>query len=161
MGSLNLNPSSGQATSHNIPAGPCSRLKASRVSALRPLCCCCQLGLTSSPARGWFHGPLTYMAIHLCTLRRAPCLVPCSIGAFLTKALPFHQPLGPSYHVAGPACGTDTSALVDRPSYLSWSALLPMCTWHPCLYYLPGLCRVLPWLPLVYSFGLVDPSLQH
>ena len=30
MRSLNLDPSAGQATSHNIPAGPCSRLKASR-----------------------------------------------------------------------------------------------------------------------------------
>ena len=30
VGSLNLDPSSGQATSHNTPAGPCSRLKASR-----------------------------------------------------------------------------------------------------------------------------------
>ena len=141
---MNLDPSSGQATSHNTPAGPCSRLKASR----------------SEHAQVSVLLLSTWPDILSCP-GLVSCLVPCSIGAFLTKALPFHQPLGPSYHVAGPARGTDTSALVERPSYLSLSALLTMCTWRPHLYYLPGLCRVLPWLPLVYSFGLVDPSLQH
>lgn len=162
MGSLNLDASAGQATFHNTPAGPCSRLKASKVSTLRSLCCSCQAGLTSSPARGWFHGPLTHMARHSCILRRAPCLVLCFPVAVLTKPLPFHQPLGPSCHVAGPACGiTGASALVERPSYLSWPTLLPMCTWCLPFILLAGLCRHLPWLPLVYSFCLVDPSLQH
>lgn len=132
------------------------------MSTLRSLSCCCQLGLTSSPARGWFHGPLTHVAIHCCTLRRTPCLVSCSIGASLTKALPFHQPLGPPYHVAGPACGTYSGiSPVERPSCLSWPALLQRAHGISHLYYLPGLCRHLPWLPRVYSFGLVDPSLQH
>lgn len=103
--SLEPDPSAGQANFHNIPAGPCSRLKASRRA--RPV----SKLLSTWPdisCPGWFHGPRTHMAIHCCTLRRTPCLVSCSIGASLTKALPFHQPLGPPYHVAGPACGTDS-----------------------------------------------------
>ena len=121
MGSLSLDASVGQATFHNTPAGPCSRLKARRSEHAPSLCCSCQPGLTFSPARGWFRGPLTHMARHSCTLRRAPFLVLWSPVAVLTKAQPFHQPLGPSCHVAGPACGTHSGI---SPCWKTFTSLL-------------------------------------
>lgn len=133
------------------------------MSTLRSLSCYCQLGLTSSPARGWFHGPRDAHGHTLLHTQKDPVLGFMLHWCFLDKGLAFSS-------APGPSISCSRSCLWHRQWRQPLLKDLRISPGQHCsqrahgishLYYLPGLCRHLPWLPRVYSFGLVDPSLQH
>lgn len=146
--SLNLDPSAGQATLHNIPCwSPCSRLKASRSEhAPVSLAAIVNLAGLSSLPGGWFHGPRVHMAIHCCTLRRTPMLGFMLHWCFLDKGLAFSS-------APGPSISCSRSCLWHRQWRQPLLKDLRISPGQHCsqrahgishLYYLPGLCRHLP-----------------
>lgn len=129
--SLNLDPSAGQATSHNIPAGPCSRLKASRsehapvskllLSTWPDILSCPGLVSWAPDARG-------HTLLHT---QKDPVLGFMLHWCFLDKGLAFSSAPGPSI-----SCSRSCLWHLQwhQPCWKTFVSLLastaPTCTWH-------------------------------